>query len=190
MNEQIVESLFANRMMALDRAALPSLESAARLRVGASTLDDVARRRAGMFDKESGAIRVQRSGSTAIVPLTGVITSDSLLAWIFGGTNPDIFANVLEQEVRSASVDRVVMLVDSPGGEVSLITETAARIRRLRGSKPIIAIARTTMCSAAIWLAAQASQVVATPSAHVGSVGVFSCATPNRAECSTRWGSP
>ena len=67
----------------------------------------------------------------------------------------------------------VVLLTHSPGGETSLISETAAEIRRLRAIKPITAIARTQMASAAFWLAAQATTVLATPSAELGAVGVF-----------------
>lgn len=50
------------------------------------------------------------------------------------------------------------------------MTEGAAVL--LRGRKPIVAVADSLAASAAYWIASQADEVVATPSALVGSVGV------------------
>ena len=66
----------------------------------------------------------------------------------------------------------VVLNVDSPGGSVDLIQESAAEIRGMRGGKPLEAVANTMAASASYWLATAASRVSVTPSGMVGSIGV------------------
>jgi ClpP class serine protease len=53
------------------------------------------------------------------------------------------------------------------------IPELAAEIRAARGKKPIVAVANYRAASAAYWLGSQADEFVASPSADVGSIGVF-----------------
>lgn len=164
-----LDQLFAGRTLALDRSALPSLARQAAIVLRG----DAADVRAGLADSRNTRVPVQRVGSTAIVPLNGFITSDPLLAWVFGGCSPDALVSALREAVSDPDVRNVVLLINSPGGEVSLVPEAAAEIRRLRDIKPITAIARPLMASAAYWLGAQASTIVATPSALVGSCGVY-----------------
>jgi signal peptide peptidase SppA len=165
----LLDELLAGRTLALDRSALPTLATTAELRAAGASLDQLAQR----TDLQPHDVAVQHVGSTAIVPLTGLITSNPLLAFLAGGTMPDALVASLRQAVADPDVREILLLVDSPGGEVALMTETASEIRRLRDITPITAIARPLMASAAFWLAAQATDVVATPSADIGSVGVF-----------------
>ena len=164
-----IDTLFAGTPMALDRSALPRLAQAAQLRAGGANLEQLAQHR----DLDHQDVTVQRSGATAIVSLTGVITSNPVLAFLTGGITPDGLVASLRSAATDPEVKDILLLVDSPGGEVALMVETASTIRRLREVKPITAFARPLMASAAFWLASQATEVVATPSADVGSVGVF-----------------
>src|SRR6185436_6386645 len=59
----------------------------------------------------------------------------------------------------------------SPGGSVAGNTEFVAEVMRARVKKPIIAVAQYTMGSAAYHLSAAATEIVAAPSARVGSIG-------------------
>lgn len=81
------------------------------------------------------------------------------------------------RRVRAAlddpDVKAVVLDVDSPGGVISGVPELAADLRGMRGSKPIVAQANHLMASAAYWIASAADEIVASPSAMVGSVGVY-----------------
>lgn len=70
-------------------------------------------------------------------------------------------------------VDAIVLDVDSPGGTVGGVPELAQRIYEARQKKPIVAVANGLMASAAYWIGAAASEVVASPSSEVGSIGVF-----------------
>jgi signal peptide peptidase SppA len=75
--------------------------------------------------------------------------------------------------VADPDVGAIVLDVDSPGGSVDLIPESAARIRAARGTKPILAVSDTMMASAAYYLGSQADEVYVTPSGLIGSIGVY-----------------
>lgn len=113
-------------------------------------------------------------GDIAVLRLSGFITQKpSLFSLLFGGTSAEAIAREISAAVRDTSVGAVVLDVDSPGGSVFGVPEAAAAIRAERGSKPMIAVANPIMASAAYHLASQADEVVASPSALVGSIGAF-----------------
>lgn len=114
------------------------------------------------------------SGAVAVLPLFGTIFSRaSLFSDFSGGTTAQGFQQMFGQAVNDPEVGSILIEVDSPGGTVEMIPETAAMIRSARGSKPIVAIANTLAGSAAYYLAAQADEIVATPSSMLGSIGVI-----------------
>jgi signal peptide peptidase SppA len=118
---------------------------------------------------------VVHGNGVAVVPLTGVITpKPSLLSLLFGGGGGLVgFRRQLDAAVANPDVSHIVLNVDSPGGAVDLVPETAHAIRRAGQAKPIVAQANTLMASAAYWLASQAHEIAVTPSGVVGSVGVY-----------------
>lgn len=121
------------------------------------------------------AARQPRTG-VAVVPLTGIITPQgSFLSFLFGGAPGGLlaFREALQEAVSSPEVGTIILDVDSPGGLVDLVPETAAEVRAARDVKDVIAVADTQMNSAAYWIASQASTVVATPSGDAGSIGVY-----------------
>ena len=71
------------------------------------------------------------------------------------------------------SIKNVLLCINSPGGTVSGVPETAARISALADKKNVFAFIDGMGCSAAYWLAAAADQVLATPSSMTGSIGVY-----------------
>lgn len=115
------------------------------------------------------------TGGVAVIPLRGLITPrPSFLSLLFGGGGGlQSFRAALREAIGSDEIAAVLIDIDSPGGSTDLIAETAAEIRSLRGTKPIVAIANTWAASAAYWLASQADELVVTPSGEVGSIGVF-----------------
>lgn len=66
----------------------------------------------------------------------------------------------------------IVLLVDSPGGEIDGIHQFAEMIFNARDKKRIVAYIDGDGCSAAYWLAAAASEVFIDKTARVGSIGV------------------
>ena len=67
----------------------------------------------------------------------------------------------------------VVLDIDSPGGTSANVPELADQIYEARDKKRMIAVASGQMCSAAYWIGAAADEIAASPSAVVGSVGVY-----------------
>lgn len=117
---------------------------------------------------------LQRAGAVAVIPIYGVITPKAdVFSQMSGGTSVDRIQTMFRDAMGDSSVQALVLDVDSPGGQVDLIPELAAEMRAARGTKPVVAVANTLAASAAYWLAAQADEVVVTPSGSVGSVGVF-----------------
>lgn len=117
---------------------------------------------------------LQMAGPVAVIPIHGVITPRAdLFTEISGGTSIQRLIDTFSEAVDDKKVAAIVFDVASPGGMVDLVTEAAAEIRKARGRKPIVAVANTNANSAALWLASQADELVATPSARVGSIGVF-----------------
>lgn len=67
----------------------------------------------------------------------------------------------------------VVLWMRSPGGTVTGTPEAASEIRRLGFDRRIITFTDDLAASAAYWLASQTEQIIATPTAAVGSIGVY-----------------
>jgi len=124
----------------------------------------------------NGRVKGNDDTHVAVIPLKGVLRpGPSLLGLLFGGGGGGLaaFRSGIREAAADPKVSAIVMDVDSPGGFVDLIPETASEIRSIRAEKPVVAVANTTAGSAAYWLASQASQVVASPSAELGSIGVY-----------------
>lgn len=115
------------------------------------------------------------SGGVVTVPLKGVIAPvGGLLGMLFDIPDPlQVFRDGIRQAMADPEVGAIVLDIDSPGGVVDGIPEAAAELRALRGTKPIIAHSNGMTASAAYWLAAQADEIVMTPSGAVGSIGVY-----------------
>ncbi len=99
----------------------------------------------------------------------------NVLTFLFGGTSIVEARRALVELLDESRVESIVIEFDTPGGGVDGLVEYAAELRGARRKKPILGLINTQCCSAGYWLAAQCTEVIATPSAEVGSVGVFMC---------------
>ena len=79
----------------------------------------------------------------------------------------------VRRALADPSVRTIDLLVDSPGGSVLGLPETAEVIFQANKVKPVNARVIGIAASAAYWLASQASTITLTPSGEVGSVGVL-----------------
>lgn len=116
-----------------------------------------------------------KAGRIARVPIVGTITRrDSFWSMFFGGgASVERITRALREIRDDDSISTVVLDIDSPGGTVSGLPELASEIHALRDSKQVVALANSLSASAAYWLASQADEIVATPEALTGSIGVF-----------------
>lgn len=74
---------------------------------------------------------------------------------------------------QSDDCDRIVMVFHSPGGSVFGVSECAETIRRVSEVKPVIGYVGYMAASAAYHLASQCDEIIAAPSALIGSIGAF-----------------
>lgn len=111
---------------------------------------------------------------TGIIPVKGVIARKiGLVGKMCGGCDLIDIENNLAMALNDDYVERIVLDVDSPGGSVTGVPEVARRIKEADAIKPVYAYTDGMMCSAAYWLASQARGIVCTPTAEVGSIGVY-----------------
>jgi len=120
-----------------------------------------------------GGYRIENG--TALVPIMGSLISRGTFAGPrFGMTSYEGLRSELRAATADAAVSRIALLIDSPGGAVSGIDATAAAILTAAQRKPVTAYVQGMAASAAYWLASQADEIVASPLAEIGSIGVVS----------------
>lgn len=135
--------------------------------------------RAEPFRKNGAAIRQEvrtTKGTVAVLNLFGAIMPRSEavddISQVAALMVP--FQRAFQVAAADPSLSGIVLNIDSPGGRVDLVPETAAMIRKARRpDRPIVAIANTLAASAAYWIASAADELVVTPSGEVGSIGVY-----------------
>ncbi|ORE90537.1 protease [Stappia sp. 22II-S9-Z10] len=117
--------------------------------------------------------RVTQRGTTAIIPVTGpLIRRANMFSAISGATSYDMVRRDLQTALDDQSIRSIILNIDSPGGEANGTAELAAAIFEGRKAKRIVAYVGGTGASAAYWLAAAATEIVISPTAILGSVGV------------------
>lgn len=113
---------------------------------------------------------------TAIIPLVGAIYPRSnMVSASSGGTSLDTFMRDVRVAWASTDVNRIVVLIDSPGGVVSGLGEAAEMLRA--SPKPMVSFVTGMAASAAYWLGSQAGEMVLDRAASVGSIGVVASMT-------------
>lgn len=148
----------------LDLAALGrDVEPLANAFVGRPALDE---------NKAWRGYRMTDKG-VAIVPIRGELVNRG--AWL-GASSGLVSYEGLRHSLRNAAADpaarAIVLDIDSPGGQVTGMADTADLVRTIAETKPVVAVANGLAASAAYGIASAASRIVVGRDAHVGSVGV------------------
>lgn len=111
-------------------------------------------------------------GSVAVISIRGALTNRDSGYGSYETTYPEI-----RQALIAAAVDpqvkSIVLDINSGGGAVTGVSDTANLIRKVDGIKPVHAFTDGMMCSAAYWLGCSARSVKATEMSEVGSIGVI-----------------
>jgi len=79
----------------------------------------------------------------------------------------DILTAALDDDVK-----KIILHIDSPGGTVSGTKEVVQAVKEATQYKKVIAYTDGLMASAAYWIGSAASEIFATQTAQVGSIGV------------------
>ena len=135
---------------------------------------------------QSGEIEAARHGrparrseertedAIAILPVSGPITyHPSIFSELFGGTTIKQLMRDLQFAMNEPRVKTILMPINSGGGTVTGVPEFAAALRAARSKKPIVALVDAFAASAAYYIAASASEIIAVPSAEIGGLGVY-----------------
>ena len=130
-----------------------------------------------LYDEEDEAQAPQPDwqtyGKDAIIPVHGVLVGHaSDIPMSSCGCGCDTVAGMIEVALADAEVEKLIFDFRSPGGSVTGIPELGRRIAAIT-SKKTVAFTDDQCCSGALWLATQCQHFYATPSATVGSIGVW-----------------
>lgn len=113
--------------------------------------------------------------SIKIIPVHGICAKYiSQMEADCGGLDLQHVEADLREAASDARVRVIVLHFNSPGGSVTGIPELAALIREINASKPVFAFSDSMCASAAYWLASACTEIVVTPTAEIGSIGVYS----------------
>ena len=110
-------------------------------------------------------------GNTAIIPVHGALINRFNSCWGFV-TGYGYIKSAIAHALQNDNVDKIVLDVNSNGGEAAGCLETADFIREARVIKPIHAVVDSRCYSAAYAIASACETITATPSSGVGSIGV------------------
>ncbi len=146
-----------------------------KLRLEINHRDEADLRALAQQSIEDQGVAYEIIGSTAYIPIAGeLVQTVNVCAALFGfvqTTYQSIIDNTLHAE-NNNDVEKIVYMIDSPGGYVSGVDETAMVIRNAK--KPTESQISNLGASAAYWLASQTDKIIATsPVAEIGSIGVI-----------------
>lgn len=130
--------------------------------------------------RESGRVQV-RDGVAVLSVMGPIFPRADIFTEISGATSVESLALRFGEAVAAADVKAIVLHVDSPGGQITGIHEFASQIYDAREAKPVVAYVSGYGASAAYWLASAASKIVADDTAVLGSLGVVSAWTSDKA---------
>lgn len=118
--------------------------------------------------------QVERVGDVAVVPVSGALARrpDPWEQALGNFEDTDAIRALVDQAAKDDSVTGILLDVDSPGGFYGGGPELADAVRSAAKAKPVVAWSGGLMASLAYWVGSQATEVIASRSATVGSIGV------------------
>ncbi len=112
------------------------------------------------------------AGSVAVVAVTGVIGGRG--SALHGDSTLEFVAQQLRAAGKDDDVKAVILQVDSPGGGLSASDQLYHEVEVLKKKgKPVLAWAGGMMASGGYYIAAAADEIMASPTATLGSIGVI-----------------
>lgn len=109
--------------------------------------------------------------SIALIHIDGVIAGTGTI--YDGVSSPEYILDQLDQALSDESVQAILLRIDSPGGTVAASQEISLAVRRAAEEKPVVASIGDVGASGAYMVAAQCTEIVASPGSSVGSIGVI-----------------
>lgn len=146
--------------------------------VGPGVLDHAgpigSRIRAVRERKVNTELPVENRRGVAIVRIDGIaMRRAEYFETIFDGFSTEHLADQVTRLAADSDVRAIVLWIDSRGGEAHGVHEAAEAIAAAAAIKPVVAQVQGVAFSAAYYLAAAASRIVAHAEDRVGSIGVI-----------------
>lgn len=117
---------------------------------------------------------LQKQDNVGIINIKGsLINGEAGFMSYFGVTGYGDIRNALAAAISDPSVGSILLNVDSGGGAVAGVHETAQLIARVNKIKPVVSYTGGTQASAALWLGSSARQSYVAETGIVGSLGVI-----------------
>lgn len=120
--------------------------------------------------------KLRREGHRGIIDIRGVLMRQVPRAFAFWAIDSTSYEDIQQQLAEALDDDKITeiqLAINSPGGTVPGVMETAEMIRVAREIKPVHAVIDDIGTSAAYWLASQANTIAAEPNSTTGSIGVY-----------------
>src|SRR5579884_1134586 len=121
---------------------------------------------------------VTQQGNIARIPIVGVLTKypspDPRIDQWFGLCPCYSVIQHLESAVNDASIERIALDADSPGGFVNGSVELADAVAAANRIKPVDCYVSGMCCSGMYWIGSQCNSIIARPEALVGNIGAYS----------------
>lgn len=125
-------------------------------------------------DDQGDIVRRQMVGSTAVLPVIGVLEQKpSWYSRAGYGTSTEQLDTDIRDCLTDERVKSIVLFCDSPGGSAAGNEEVFRTILAARSAKPIIAYVKGLCCSACYYVASAALRIGASPSSSIGSIGTI-----------------
>lgn len=125
-------------------------------------------------DETPRLLSVDEDGLATINIKGPLVNSDSWINAYVGITGYPEIRDAVIAAAQDATVQHIVLDIDSGGGAVSGVSDVGKLIRMVNDNfKPVTAFTDGNMMSAAYWLGSSAGKVYASEGAGVGSIGVI-----------------
>ena len=161
---EYLDAIEAIALRALDNPAIVTIEGDGHQQRMAEAIAEMG---APMPGTRSVAIRQ----GVASIPLFGpIFPRANIMTEMSGATSLATLAADLRKAEASPDVRNILIVADSPGGQITDVRAFAALIAG--ASKPVTVFVSGMCCSAAYHICSQASEIIADPFALVGSIGV------------------
>lgn len=161
---EYLDAIEAIALRALDNPAIATIEGDSHQQRMAEAIAEMG---APMPGTRSVAIRQ----GVASMPLFGpIFPRANMMTDMSGATSLATLAADLRKAEASPDVRNILIVADSPGGQITDVRAFAALIAA--SSKPVTVFVSGMCCSAAYHICSQASEIIADPFALVGSIGI------------------
>jgi len=115
-----------------------------------------------------------RNESTGIISVDGPMSKTTdYFHLIFGGVGYDAISQSLINFANDEDIDNILMVLDTPGGDASGISELSDLVKAVGQYKPVTAYASGAAFSAGYWLATSANELRGAKMSELGSIGAI-----------------